>query len=143
MARAIWVAGLFGSLFVGSACGGPSQEAGSPDVAVNRAVVDAAQSWLAKLDEGNYDGSWNDSATVFRIGNGTSANWANAAMEMRGPLGRVVSRKLKDAQPTNLQEGAAYALVYDTSFEARPSSVEEVTLMLDGGFWKVAGYTVK
>jgi hypothetical protein len=62
---------------------------------------------------------------------------------MRAPLGRVVSRRLKEAAPTNLQEGAAYAFAYDTSFEARPMSVEEVTVVLDGGFWKVAGYLVK
>jgi len=62
---------------------------------------------------------------------------------MRGPLGRVVRRQLKEVQRTNLQEGAAYALAYDTTFEARRSSTEEVTVVLDGGFWKVAGYLVK
>jgi hypothetical protein len=143
MVRVIWISGLLASLALCAACGGPSQEAGSADRAENHAVVEAVQAWLAALDAGNYDESWNQSATVFRIGNGTSANWADAASQMRGPLGRVVSRTLKEMQPTKLQEGAAYALVFDTTFEARRGTTEEVTVILDGGFWKVAGYMVK
>jgi hypothetical protein len=143
MHRVVLFIGLFGIAIGISACGGSSQEANSADSAENHAAIDAAQSWLAALDAGNYDASWNQSATVFRAGNGSAANWASAASEMRGPLGNVVSRRLKEAAPTNLQEGAAYGLVFETSFAARPSAVEEVTVVLDGGFWKVAGYMVK
>ena len=143
MVHSIGIAGLLASLLICPSCGGPSQDADSPDRAENRAAVDAVEVWLAAVDEGNYEESWRQSATVFRIGNGTSANWASAASEMRGPLGRVVRRQLKEVQKTNLQEGSAYALVYDTTFEARRSSTEEVTVVLDGGFWKVAGYLVR
>lgn len=143
MVRVILISGLSALLALGPSCGGPSQGADSADRAENRVVLEAAQSWLAALDSGNYEETWNQSATVFRIGNGTSANWAEAASQLRGPLGRVVSRKLKEMQPTNLQEGAAYALAFDTTFEARRGSTEEVTIILDGGFWKVAGYMVK
>jgi len=143
MVRALGIAGLIGLLSTCPSCGGPSQEADAPDRAENHAAVGAVEAWLAALDAGNYDESWRQSATVFRIGNGTSMNWASTASEMRGPLGRVVRRHLKEVQRTNLQEGSAYALVYDTTFEARQASTEEVTVVLDGGFWKVAGYLVR
>jgi hypothetical protein len=143
MVRVMSISGLVVSLAIFPSCGGPSQQADSADRAENHAVLEAAQSWLAALDAGNYEETWNQSATVFRIGNGTSANWADAASQMRGPLGRVASRQLKEMKPTNLQEGAAYALAFDTNFEARRGSTEEVTLILDGGFWKVAGYMVR
>jgi hypothetical protein len=143
MVRVIVASGLLLSLASSISCGGPSQQADSADRAENHAVLESAQAWLAALDSGNYEETWNQSATVFRIGNGTSANWAEAASQMRGPLGRVVSRRLKEMQPTKLQEGAGYALAFDTNFEARQSSTEEVTIILDGGFWKVAGYMVR
>lgn len=126
-----------------SSCGGSAQDAESPESGESQAAVTAAQAWLAALDEGNYDATWAQSATVFRAGNGSPAAWASAASEMRGPLGRVVSRRLKQAAPTTLQEGAAYGLVFETAFETRPSAAEELTVILDGGFWKVAGYLVK
>jgi hypothetical protein len=143
MVRVIVFTGLLGSLSLCLSCGGPSQGADSADQAENHAAIEAVEAWLKALDAGNYDESWRLSATVFRVGNGTPANWASAASEMRGPLGGVVRRQLKEIQKTNLQEGSAYALVYDTTFEARRSSTEEVTVVLDGGFWKVAGYLVK
>jgi hypothetical protein len=143
MVRLLAILGLLGLLVTCPSCGGPAQGADAPDQAENRAAVEAVTAWLAALDAGNYDENWRSSATVFRVGNGTAENWASAASEMRGPLGRVVRRQLKEMQKTNLQEGSAYALVYDTTFEARRSSMEEVTVILDGGFWKVAGYMVK
>jgi hypothetical protein len=143
MARAVGFAGFLGLFLACTSCGGPSQGADNPDQAENHAAIESVEAWLAALDAGNYDESWRQSATVFRIGNGTSTNWASAASEMRGPLGRVVRRQLKEIQRTNLQEGSAYALAYDTTFEARRSSTEEVTVVLDGGFWKVAGYLVR
>lgn len=142
MQRALIICGLLAIAGAWPSCGGSSPEAASPESAENQAVERAAEAWLALLDAGNYEESWSTSATVFRTGAGSPESWANAAGEMRAPLGRMISRRLKQAAPTTLQEGAAYALAFETSFEARPNSTEEVTVVLDGGFWKVAGYLV-
>ncbi len=142
MKRAWIVCGLLAIVGACPSCGGSSSEAASPGSAENHAAERAAEAWLALLDAGNYEETWSTSATVFRTGAGSPESWANTAGEMRGPLGRMVSRHLKQAAASSLQEGAAYAFAFETSFEARPSSTEEVTVVLDGGFWRVAGYLV-
>lgn len=124
-------------------CGGSSKEAGTPEQAENRAALEAVQTWLAALDSANYDVTWSQAATVFRTSNGSPGNWASAAGEMRGPLGAVVSRRLKESAPSHLQDGASYAFAFETNFEAHPTATEEVTVVLESGFWKVAGYLVR
>lgn len=143
MHRALLVVGVIALAALFPSCGGAREAATTPEGAENRAAERAVLEWLALLDAGDYEESWNRSATVFRTGNGSPEGWANTAAEMRGPLGHVVSRRLKESGPTNLQESAAYAFAYDTAFESRPTSIEEVTVVLDGGFWKVAGYMVR
>jgi hypothetical protein len=62
---------------------------------------------------------------------------------MRAPLGAVASRRVRETAPTHLQAGAGYTFAFDTAFEARPNVVEEVTVLLDGGFWRVGGYLLR
>src|SRR5689334_11271449 len=100
MARQRFVLGFVALLALCPACGGSSQEAGSPQAAQDRAAEKAVLEWLALLDAGNYVETWSSSATIFRTGAGSAEGWASAASEMRGPLGRVVSRRLKQAAPS-------------------------------------------
>jgi uncharacterized protein DUF4019 len=124
--------------------------AGSSDAVSSEAVsaaTSAAESWLKLVDEGQYEASWTNAASVFR-GAVTSEAWGTAIRGLRGQLGKLVSRKLASAQYTTSVPGAPdgkYVIIqFQTSFENKESAVETVSPMQDpDGGWRVAGYFVK
>jgi hypothetical protein len=111
------------------------------------AAQPAAESWLKLVDDGKYEASWDEAAKLFRDAV-TKEQWAQAARGARGPLGKLVSRKVKSRQYTETVPGAPdgkYVIIqYDTSFERKASAVETVTPMLDpDGTWRVSGYYIR
>jgi len=66
----------------------------------------------------------------------------------RQPLGSVLSRKLKTAQPQTHMPGAPdgqyLVLQFDTSFAEKKAAVETVTVGLEqDGVWRASGYYIK
>lgn len=111
------------------------------------AAEKSARAWLALVDEGKYDQSWEQAAELFR-GAVTKEDWAKAMNGSRKPLGRLLSRKLKSATYAESLPGAPdgkyVVLQFDTSFENKKSAVETVTPMLErDGAWRVSGYFIK
>jgi hypothetical protein len=107
----------------------------------------AASQWLALVDDGKYAASWDQSAQLFRAAV-TKEKWQESVSEVRKPLGKVISRRVKSKQYTQALPGAPdgeYVVIqYDTSYENRKSSVETVTPMLDkDGKWRVSGYYIR
>ena len=109
-------------------------------------AIDAAKAWLAEGDAGNYEASWNKSATVFQ----SSINvqkWSELLKTYRVPLGKVKTRTLKSVQETTALPGAPegnYVVIqFDTVFENQ-TSIETVTPMKEkDGSWRVSGYFIK
>jgi hypothetical protein len=107
----------------------------------------AAQAWLALVDAGKYQESW-ESASGFFKNAITQQEWRQQMQAFRQPLGKVISRKLKSAKYTKALPGAPdgeYVVIqYQTSFAKKKSAVETVTPMLDkDGKWRVSGYYIK
>jgi hypothetical protein len=69
------------------------------------AAVAAADAWLKLVDEGKYDESWAQTATLFRKAV-TQADWAKQMKAFREPLGDVVSRKVQSKQYATALPGA-------------------------------------
>lgn len=107
----------------------------------------AAKEWLALVDAGNYQESWESAAGFFK--NAVSQEkWQQQMAAFRQSLGKTTSRKLKSAKYTKTLPGAPdgeYVVIqYKTSFAKKKSAVETVTPMLDNdGKWKVSGYYIK
>jgi hypothetical protein len=111
------------------------------------AATKQAEAWLALVDTGKYDESWDAASKLFQ-GGVTRAAWAEKAAGVRGPLGKVVLRRVKSERPTTQLPGAPdgkYVVIqFATSFEHKKQAVETVTPMLEAdGSWKVAGYFIK
>lgn len=106
------------------------------------AAVGAAGRWVTLVDAGKYQESYERSASLFRDAV-TGAQWEEAALAARGPLGKFISRELMGAQLTTTLPGAPegrYVVIqYRTSFEKKPSAVETVTPMKDDGKWRISG----
>ncbi len=123
-----------------------STNAEAPSVVENPAVS-AARSWLALIDAGNYSESWKQASAFFQ-GAVTEAVWENSMTTFRKPLGELVSRQLKSAQPMTELPGAAdgqyVVMQFETSFANKKSGIETVTFVLEkDGQWKSAGYFIK
>jgi hypothetical protein len=117
------------------------------DEAAEEKALEAAQTWLALVDEGEYAKSWETAAQYFKSAV-TMEQWQQAMSAVRIPLGTLVSRKLQSRQYATSLPGAPdgeYVIIqFEASFENKMASVETVTPMLDrDGKWRVSGYFIK
>ena len=113
----------------------------------NDAAKKSAESWLAVVDKGDYAASYDEAARIFKLAI-TKEDWLQKVRAARGPLGKMISRKLKLMQYETTLPGAPdgeYVVVqYDTSFENKRSAVETITPTLDkDGQWRVSGYFIR
>ncbi len=107
-------------------------------------AVAAAQAWLALIDQGKYEESWKEAASVFKKAT-TAAGWSSMVRPIRTQLGKCNSRTVKSKQYMTQVPGAPageYVIVeFNASFANKPAAVERVTPMLDkDGKWRVSGY---
>jgi len=114
---------------------------------VEEKAVEAAESWLALVDAGEYGKSWEESAQLFRGALGKE-KWEQSMRAVRKPLGDVASRKVQSAEYAASLPGAPdgeYVVVrFGTSFTNKKVAVETVTPMKDpDGAWRVSGYYIK
>lgn len=110
------------------------------------AAIEAANEWLALVDNGQFETSWERSASLFR--NALSASqWEASLSAVRRPLGKLVSREVLSAVFMTALPGAPdgqYVVIqYRTAFENKQAAVETVTPMREDGAWKVSGYYIK
>ena len=107
----------------------------------------AADPWLKLVDDGEYEASWDQAAELFK-GAVTKDQWKQAAAGVRGPLGKLVSRKVKSREYTEKvpggPDGKYVVIQYEAVFENKSSAIETVTPMLDpDGAWRVSGYFIR
>lgn len=107
----------------------------------------AAEGWLTLTDRGSYGPSWEAAAALFRASI-TKAGWTEAIKAARAPLGALTARHFRSATYTRKLPGAPdgeyMVILFDSSFQHRPSAVETVTPMREpDGTWKVSGYYVR
>jgi hypothetical protein len=112
-----------------------------------KAAIAAAEKWLTIVDKGKYMESWKESSEYFKNAV-TQDQWAQAAQAVRKPLGKLISRKVKNAAyKTSLPgapDGQYVVIQFNTSFENKKSGVETVTPRIDSdGKWRVSGYYIK
>jgi len=111
------------------------------------AALSAAEKWLSIVDKREYGKSWKEAASLFRTAI-QPQQWEQSVQAVRGPLGNVISRKVKaKAYKTSLPgapDGEYVVIQFDTSFEHKKKAVETVTPMMDkDGLWRVSGYYIK
>ncbi len=101
----------------------------------------SADAWLTLVDSGKYADSWQEASQLFKA-HVTKEQWKSALTATRDPLGRMLSRKLKNATYATTLPGAPdgeYVVIqYQTSFEHKQAAIETVTPTLDkDGTWRI------
>ncbi|MFJ2993838.1 DUF4019 domain-containing protein [Pandoraea sp. NPDC087047] len=128
----------------------PASHATAPAADINRDVrpaLEAANLWLGLADINRAQQSWEQAAPVFQRAI-PAEDWAQNLQAARSPLGKVKSRKTKDAVFTRnipgQPEGEYVVIQYDTAFENKADAHEMLTMVLGlDGRWRVAGYLVR
>lgn len=139
--RKIMIVALVAFLLGVAACAPKSNPA------AEKAAVDAAQEWLALVDQGRYAESWDEASAYFQNAM-EKDKWQAALQAVRNPLGKMIERKVKSSRYATSLPGApdgAYVVIqFQARFENKESAVETVTPMRDqDGRWRVAGYYIK
>jgi hypothetical protein len=109
-----------------------------------RAAIGVAQQWLAFVDQGQYAESWSATGSLFQA-NMQQDRWVQTLTGARTPLGTVVSREVAGSELRSSLPGAPagqYAVVsFATDFQNKPDIIETLTMVDEGGQFKVVGYS--
>jgi hypothetical protein len=104
-----------------------------------------AQAWLALVDAGKYDASW-DTASAFFQSKATKDQWAAIVTPVRDGVGALISRGPGQGTASDSMPGAPFAhyvtFRYSSKFAFKDHATETVIVMYHDGEWKVAGYFV-
>lgn len=118
----------------------------SADDASEKAAQVGADSWLALVDAAKYGDSWEQASGMFK-GAVTKDQWTEQAGQVRGQLGKLKSRKLRDSHYTeeipNAPAGKYVILQYDAVFETGPVIETAILMQEKDASWRVSGYFVK
>lgn len=125
--------------------GNPDQAPAAETHAVNAAedsAIESARQWLALVDANDWTESWTRTGTAFRSLN-TQTAWADASQRMRATFGALRSREPIGAEDVPAPP-AGYAMVkFRARFANQAEAVERLSLVREGGAWRVVGYTVE
>ena len=106
----------------------------------------SAKTWVALIDSQKYEESWTEASSFFRAAV-KQQDWAQQVKNVRGGMGSLTTRKpLKTTMAKSLPGApdGEYAVVqFDTAFKNKAKAVETITMMLEDGKWKAAGYFIK
>ena len=115
-----------------------------PDVALARK---AALDWLALVDAGKFETTWDEAATSFQKAQ-SKADWAKGLGGARPTMGKLVSRTFLNHEVRStvprLPPGKYITVRFTTVFEKYANGSESVTLVKDGprGF-RMMSYLLK
>lgn len=139
----MWLAGASVAAVAVAVVGAASAQGVAQTAPAQKAAID----WLALVDAGNYDRSWDRAAGFFRRAVARD-KWDRTIAAVREPLGALESRKLKSAvskkQLPGAPDGDYVVIQYRSRFAHKAEAIETVTAMRESdGSWKMAGYFVK
>lgn len=107
----------------------------------NPEVLDAARTWLALVDQGRWDASYQATGTAFRKLNTVQA-WTAASEKVRAQFGAMVSRTFVSEEELPAPPAGYEVVKFRTSFANKADMLETVSLEREDGIWRVVGVTI-
>ena len=108
--------------------------------------LNAANNWVALIDNRRWADSWTAAGTLFKS-RMPQLNWASTIASIREPLGAVSSRAFKNVtESTSLPgapDGEYEVMQFQTRFANKAAATETVVLSHEADGWKVDGYFIK
>jgi DNA-binding CsgD family transcriptional regulator len=147
--RAGWIAGgLFMSfslalLAFASMSGSADTPAAAPaTIPAESAAVAAARDWLALVEKGDWNASWEATGQSFKALN-TVQTWSRVAQQVQGPLGAATSRVLVSEETVPAPPYGYQMVKFRTDYTKNAGVIETLSLAREGGAWRVVGVTVE
>jgi hypothetical protein len=110
------------------------------------AALAAAQAWVAEIDAGHYEQSYDEGCTAFH-NKVPQDQWITVLKAIRPKLGTVLSRKESSARykPDGYEglDGECMVITYTTSFSKMASELEVIVMKREDGKWRGAGYNAQ
>ena len=114
-----------------------------PDSEKADLAIPVATEFLQMIDEGQYRESWQSSARLMQE-KVAQEDWVEKLNKARNLSGDLIKRNQKSAsystEAKDSPEGEYIMLIYQSTFQKAENVSEYVTVMLEDGAWKVAGY---
>lgn len=119
----------------------------SPDSHAEELAKVDAEAWLALLDAGKFEASWNAASPHLKQVT-TKAGWVKSGASIRSAVGKLVSRTqiatTETAAVPSAPPGRYVVFEFYTRYLNRPLVIESVVETLcDDGKWRVAGYALR
>ena len=145
MARWIGLA-LASALVAGALSGGTAPAYAQGDQSTDEAQQ-AADNWLALVDQGRYTESYDQASQSFKVAVGRE-EWIQKATAARRQAGKLLSRKITRAtemkNPPHAAAGDYVAVVYRSSFANLKTALETVVPVREkDGKWRVSNYAIR
>ena len=102
---------------------------------------DAALSWLALVDDSDWEASFAAAGEGFQKPNSIKT-WREASLQARVPLGAVIARQSHTADFVAAPPNGYVVMKFHTDFAARKGAVEKVTLEKEPDGWSVVAYVI-
>ena len=117
-----------------------------PDTEKAEKATAVAMAFLQLVDAEKYAESWQMAADMMKE-QVTKKDWAEKLTKARTLSGELVERVEESVSYStsakDSPEGEYIALTFDSKYQRAESVSEYVTVMLEGGHWKVAGYFIQ
>lgn len=111
-------------------------------VPAESAAVAAARQWLVLVDRGDWNASWEATGQSFKALN-TVETWSRVAQQVQGPLGAVKSRVLVGEETVPAPPYGYQMVKFRTDYAKKAGAIETLSLVREGGNWRVVGVTVE
>lgn len=144
-----WIGLALGSALLAGTLGGGAvpahaQTLGDPATFEAQQV---ANNWLALVDQGRYDESYDEASQSFKVAVGRG-EWIQKVTAARRTAGKLLSRKMTRAteirNPPHAAPGDYVFIVYRSSFANLKSALETVVPVREkDGKWRVSNYTIR
>lgn len=144
-----WIAGGFFMSFslallaFVSMSGSADTPAAAPSaVPAESAAAVAAREWLVLVEKGDWNASWEATGQSFKALN-TVETWSRVASQVQGSLGAVKSRILVSEEAVPAPPYGYQMVKFRTDYAKRARAIETLSLVREGGSWRVVGVTVE
>lgn len=118
----------------------------TPDTEKAEKATAVAMEFLQLVDADKYAESWQMSAGLMKE-RVTEKDWVEKLAKARTLSGPIVERKAKDTSysttAVDSPDGEYISLIFESRFQRAEGVAEYITVMLDDGHWKVAGYFIQ
>ena len=118
-----------------------TEETAAAIAAHEREVASAARRWLELSDAADWAATYATTSASFR-GLNSLQQWADAASDVRPPLGAVITRQLLGVEFPPTPERYA-SVKFRTDFANRAGVVETMALVREGAAWHVVGIVME